>query len=381
MTSAAIETAFPGLAGSPWSVTSPIAREYNCIAWAAGRDDVWMWPDSGGFSDWPDGVPREETIEAFVELFERLGYAITTSADMEEHIEKVAIFAVHQKPTHAARQLPDGTWTSKCGKDVDITHLLPALEGEQYGKVCRILKRLLQEYQVTHRLANREPLAGPAIEPPPRSHDSSVQSSSDVLIFNSHPVEARIASVGTLALGLGGLGILFSHPFSISSLFVAAASLFFLFRAYVGLTRTEELLIDFSQHMYRLRTGNLWDQPIAISNLDDIDHLHIAGFVHGPPRDPDCFFSMYLELLWRGTPPQGWPPNWWRRTWLPLSRAHYGKGFRLKWVKLYSHQSRSDAKRELESVAALLTRRLRIPVIDDITGEQTGSETVSPPSA
>ena len=141
MTSLTLETAFPGLVGSPWSVTSPIAREYNCIAWAAGQDDVWMWPDSSGFSFWPDGVAREETIEAFVELFQRLGYAITSSAELDENTEKIAIFALHQKPTHAARQLPEGSWTSKCGKNVDIIHTLAALEGEHYGYVHCILAR------------------------------------------------------------------------------------------------------------------------------------------------------------------------------------------------------------------------------------------------
>jgi len=141
MTLEPLETAFPGLVGSPYSVTSPIAREYNCIAWAAGRDDVWMWPDPGGFSYWPDGVPREVSVEAIVRAFELLGYTMSSSMDFEEGVEKVAIFTRDGKPTHAARQLPDGHWTSKCGKNIEISHLLRDLEGDHYGEICRILAR------------------------------------------------------------------------------------------------------------------------------------------------------------------------------------------------------------------------------------------------
>lgn len=45
-------------------------------------------------------------------------------------------------PTHAARQLPDGTWTSKLGKDVDISHdSLDGLSGDRYGTPALILRR------------------------------------------------------------------------------------------------------------------------------------------------------------------------------------------------------------------------------------------------
>lgn len=141
MKSESLEAAFPGLVGSPYSVTSPLAREYNCIAWAAGRDDVWMWPDPGEFSFWPDGVPREVTVDAFIQAFELLGYASSPLSGPQNGAEKIALFAQRGKPTHAARQLPDGSWTSKCGKNVDISHSLRDLEGDLYGTVCCILAR------------------------------------------------------------------------------------------------------------------------------------------------------------------------------------------------------------------------------------------------
>jgi hypothetical protein len=46
-------------------------------------------------------------------------------------------------PTHAARQLPDGTWTSKLGISEDIQHALDDLAGAVYRAVVQILKRAL----------------------------------------------------------------------------------------------------------------------------------------------------------------------------------------------------------------------------------------------
>jgi hypothetical protein len=44
-------------------------------------------------------------------------------------------------PTHAARLLPSGLWTSKLGEWEDIEHDLHALEGDVYGTVALLLKR------------------------------------------------------------------------------------------------------------------------------------------------------------------------------------------------------------------------------------------------
>lgn len=50
----------------------------------------------------------------------------------------------HGDWTHAARQLPDGSWTSKLGPDEDILHRTPqALVGDLYGQVQAIMKRTL----------------------------------------------------------------------------------------------------------------------------------------------------------------------------------------------------------------------------------------------
>ena len=64
------------------------------------------------------------------------------SDSLESGFEKIALFVDPSgMPTHAARQLTDGRWTSKLGASVDIEHSLRDLEGDQYGRVALVLRR------------------------------------------------------------------------------------------------------------------------------------------------------------------------------------------------------------------------------------------------
>ena len=134
--------AFPEL-GDDVAVTSDPSVEYNCIAWAAGNMDRWWWPDAFCQYYWPPEVDRDESIDSFVRVFQHLGYEPCVDAELETGVERVAIFALHGAPTHAARQLPNGHWTSKLGRDVDISHSLAGLVGANspYGQVVVIMKR------------------------------------------------------------------------------------------------------------------------------------------------------------------------------------------------------------------------------------------------
>jgi hypothetical protein len=61
---------------------------------------------------------------------------------LELEYQKIAIYIdVSGTPTHAARQLPNGKWTSKLGWLEDIEHELDGLTGDRYGCVAQILKR------------------------------------------------------------------------------------------------------------------------------------------------------------------------------------------------------------------------------------------------
>jgi hypothetical protein len=137
----ALLEAFPLLESEGFSQTSPATGDYNCIAWAAARTDVAWWPDSQGIGYWPKSAPRVESLDAFYRAFESIGYSRCDGGDLEPGFEKVAFYALAGQPKHAARQLPDGSWTSKLGMHIDITHTLRGLEGPAYGQVNSFMKR------------------------------------------------------------------------------------------------------------------------------------------------------------------------------------------------------------------------------------------------
>jgi hypothetical protein len=95
---------------------------------------------------WPPEAPREESPEAFIAAFSTLGYLPCENPDLELGFEKIALYAsADGKPTHAARQLPTGRWTSKLGQLHDIEHAtLPVIEGPIYGVTVCFLKRALR---------------------------------------------------------------------------------------------------------------------------------------------------------------------------------------------------------------------------------------------
>lgn len=131
---------FPFLERAGYTITSRVDRRYNCVAWAAGDDARWWWP-TGYY--WPDGLNRQSTVAQFVQVFESLGYGQCPNGQLEANHVKIAIYAsASGEPTHAARQLPDGAWTSKLGRSYDITHPTPeAVGGPAYGNVAQFLRR------------------------------------------------------------------------------------------------------------------------------------------------------------------------------------------------------------------------------------------------
>ncbi|WP_018289650.1 hypothetical protein [Verrucomicrobium sp. 3C] len=134
---------FPQLTAGSYAVTSRAQFDYNCVAWALGETIRWWWPDESEVSYWPEGVRRHETLEAFVEAFRLFGFEECQNPDLEPGWQKIAIYG-HEDgcPTHAARQLADGTWTSKLGRLEDISHAnLDQLTGSAYGRPVLFLRR------------------------------------------------------------------------------------------------------------------------------------------------------------------------------------------------------------------------------------------------
>ena len=131
---------FPRLKAGEYRVTSPRTKRYNCIAWAAGVVNQWWEPTKG--YHWPRGVPRKDTIAAIMALFIKLGYKKCKDGSLEQGFEKVAIYGDIGGYNHAAKQLPNGKWSSKIGSLEDMEHdSLDCLVGTRYGTVVRVLKR------------------------------------------------------------------------------------------------------------------------------------------------------------------------------------------------------------------------------------------------
>ena len=133
---------FPNI--NDYAITSPQEVLYNCIAWAAGTNDRSWWPDVDYY--WPPGIPVENSLTAFVAAFATLGYEQCGDGLLEREFEKIAIYQDGNNDIqHAARQLPNGRWTSKLGKSFDIEHSVPEdLEGGDYGKVVLYMRRAVQ---------------------------------------------------------------------------------------------------------------------------------------------------------------------------------------------------------------------------------------------
>ena len=133
--------AYPNLASDGATVIGPPDRDYNCVAWAVGVTDDWWWP-SNPRDYWPPGVPRELTVAAFVAALATAGYAPCPDGDPEPGFEKAVVYAKGGVPTHVARQLPGGRWSSKLGADCVVSHATPAgVEGAVYGAAVVYLKR------------------------------------------------------------------------------------------------------------------------------------------------------------------------------------------------------------------------------------------------
>lgn len=143
---------FPGLIEhQTYEQTSLASPKYNCIAWAAGEDHRPWWPDQAGIGYWPTGIPRDVTIDAFIQTYGTLGYQpCGMDGSSELGYQKIALYAEKDflgqlVPTHAALQLPNGHWSSKIGVRLeDIEHFTAnAVVGPAYGVIVCYLKRRL----------------------------------------------------------------------------------------------------------------------------------------------------------------------------------------------------------------------------------------------
>ena len=130
---------FPQLTAHNHRVTSPPSQDYNCIAWAAG--DFARWWEPGVY--WPASTPPGDYgIGVLIIAFQARGYEPCADGELEVGFDKVALYGDATFYTHAARQLPDGKWTSKLGPAEDIEHDSPeAVAGGVYGEIAQFMRR------------------------------------------------------------------------------------------------------------------------------------------------------------------------------------------------------------------------------------------------
>lgn len=137
------EAFFPSLYRDEYRITSDETKQYNCVAWAVQDITRCWWPYPGYY--WPPEIPLDESVDSFQALFSTMGYVECPTSEPVPDAEKIAIFVdADGLPTHVARQLADGTWTSKLGSWQDIEHQqLEALAGfaSLYGEVALIMQR------------------------------------------------------------------------------------------------------------------------------------------------------------------------------------------------------------------------------------------------
>lgn len=136
---------FPNSASDPFRITSPKDKRYNCIAWAYGRDNIRLWPVLHPLFSWPPGIPRDESINAFIQLFQGIGYEVCGfDSNPEDGYEKVVLFATPDgRVKHAAKQIGN-KWSSKLGEHEDCSHNISAMTGGVYGFPVIYLRRKTQ---------------------------------------------------------------------------------------------------------------------------------------------------------------------------------------------------------------------------------------------
>ena len=92
---------------------------------------------------WPQGLPRIVSLDNFIKAYETIRYEKCDDSTVEQGFEKIVIYTKDTAlPRHAARQLPNGEWTSKLGKSEDIEHVtVQVLECRDYGRPLQFMKR------------------------------------------------------------------------------------------------------------------------------------------------------------------------------------------------------------------------------------------------
>jgi hypothetical protein len=148
---------FPNLNASNHRKTSEPSLAYNCFGWAIVGREVLMGPRPNYI--WPDGAPRDMRLSSFTIAVAAFDWSPCTDGKLEPDVEKIVLYGLPEYVDHAARQLPNGHWTSKRGlEEDDIEHDTPeCISGGAYGSVLAFFAKRKVPLQAAILVTPHEP--------------------------------------------------------------------------------------------------------------------------------------------------------------------------------------------------------------------------------
>ncbi|MBK6533519.1 MAG: hypothetical protein IPF99_29195 [Deltaproteobacteria bacterium] len=136
----------PRLSPATCEAHSDPTEDYNCLAFAANDQGRWwepyVVPPTIPGVYWPTAVEPDNTVSAWSAALATVGFAPCADDSCDPALVKVALFAIGETATHAARQLLDGRWVSKLGDEADVIHTRASdVGGGGYGEPVCLLAR------------------------------------------------------------------------------------------------------------------------------------------------------------------------------------------------------------------------------------------------
>lgn len=128
-----------------FAITSNKDLLYNCIAWAMGTNQMWV----GTYRNvpwiwWPSTCSLDQSPQSLVDAFTFVGFEICDNNLYEDDYDKVILYELNGKWTHAARVLSNDVCYSKFGESWDGHHSNKddLFDGTIYGHAYTYMRRL-----------------------------------------------------------------------------------------------------------------------------------------------------------------------------------------------------------------------------------------------
>jgi hypothetical protein len=100
----------------------------------------WQFPDYVAgknmtpYAYWPDGLPKNNSINAFIRAAETQGFVLCSEAEWEQSTaEKIVLYHNGDDFKHAARYTSGNQLMSKLGQWSDVEHARNAADCADYG--------------------------------------------------------------------------------------------------------------------------------------------------------------------------------------------------------------------------------------------------------